>query len=96
MKRIFIAVKVNPEETFLKMINSFKTALFTENIKWINPENIHITLAFLGDTEEKLIKDINSMLDKVCRNLGNFELVFSEISMILALYGRILIILKIY
>ena len=78
MKRIFIAVKVNPEETFLKMINSFKTALFTENIKWINPENIHITLAFLGDTEEKLIKDINSMLDKVCRNLGNFELCFQK------------------
>ena len=74
MKRIFIAVKVNPEETFLKMISSFKSALFTENIKWINPENIHITLAFLGDTEEKLLKDISSMLDKVCGNSGNFEL----------------------
>ena len=74
MKRIFIAVKVNPEETFLKMISSFKSVLFNENIKWINPENIHITLAFLGDTDEELIKDISSMLEKVCGNSGNFEL----------------------
>jgi 2'-5' RNA ligase len=74
MKRIFIAVKVNPEETFLKMISFFKSVLFNENIKWINPENIHITLAFLGDTDEELIKDISSMLEKVCGNSGNFEL----------------------
>lgn len=74
MKRIFIAVKVNPEETFLEMISSFKSVLFNENIKWINPENIHITLAFLGNTEEKLIEDISSMLKKVCGNSGNLEL----------------------
>lgn len=74
MKRIFIAVKVNPEESFLEMISSFKSALFNESIKWINPENIHITLAFLGNTDEILIKDISSMLKKVCRNSGNIEL----------------------
>ncbi len=75
MKRIFIAIRVIPEEAFLKLINSFKSALFAENIKWINPENIHITLVFLGDTEEKLIKDITQMLDKVCVESGNFELI---------------------
>lgn len=74
MKRIFIALKVNPEETFLTMISSFKSVLLNENIKWINPGNIHITLAFLGNTEEKLIKGISSMLEKVCENSGNFEL----------------------
>lgn len=74
MKRIFIAVKVNPEGTFLKMISYFKSVLLSENIKWINPENIHITLAFLGDTEEELIKDISLMLSKVCANTGYFEL----------------------
>jgi 2'-5' RNA ligase len=74
MKRIFIAVKVNPEETFLNMISSFKSVLFNENIKWINPENIHITLAFLGNTEENLIKGISSMLEKVCEDSRNFEL----------------------
>jgi RNA 2',3'-cyclic 3'-phosphodiesterase len=74
MKRIFIAVKVNPEETFLKMISYFKSVLNSENIKWINPENIHITLAFLGDTEDELIKDISSMLNKVCGNSGYFDL----------------------
>ncbi len=74
MKRIFIALKVNPEETFRAMLSSFKSALFNENIKWINPENIHITLAFLGNTEGKVIKDISLMLDKVCINSGYFEL----------------------
>ncbi len=75
MKRIFIAIKVDPCETFLKMLNSFKSVLRNDNIKWINPENIHITLAFLGNTEDNLIKEISAMLGKTCKNTGNFDLV---------------------
>ena len=75
MKRIFIALKVEPDHTLLTMISSLKSGLSTENIKWINPENIHVTLAFLGDTEEEMIKIISEMLKGVCEGSGTFELI---------------------
>jgi RNA 2',3'-cyclic 3'-phosphodiesterase len=75
MKRLFIAVKVDPEESLLKMISSFKSGLYKDIIKWTDPGNIHITLAFLGETEEKMIKPISSMLKENCEGSGKFELV---------------------
>jgi 2'-5' RNA ligase len=73
MKRIFIAVKVEPEEELLTMMTSIKSLLGSENIKWVDPANIHITLAFLGDTEEKRIKTLNSMLNYRCPGFHEFE-----------------------
>lgn len=75
MKRIFIAVKVDAGNALLKMISSFEYGLSKERIKWINPDNIHITLAFLGDTEEEKINIISSMLKEKCEGSGKFELI---------------------
>jgi 2'-5' RNA ligase len=74
MKRIFIALKIEAGDTLQEMISSLKSRLSDENIRWTNPENIHITLSFLGDTEEKWIKDINSMLKNKCEGSGRFDL----------------------
>ena len=74
MKRIFIAVKIEPGETLLKMISSLKAGLTNESIKWTIPENIHITLAFLGDTDERQIIKISSMLKDKCKGSGEFDL----------------------
>ena len=75
MKRIFIALKVEAEEPLLVMISSLKSGLSKDIIKWTSPDNIHITLAFLGNTEEKNIKNIGSMLKEKCIGSGKFELV---------------------
>jgi len=75
MKQIFIAVKVEAGETLLKMISSLTARLSIESIKWTSPDNIHITLAFLGDTEEERIKIINAVLKEKCKGFGRFELI---------------------
>jgi RNA 2',3'-cyclic 3'-phosphodiesterase len=75
MKRIFIALKVDPSPALLSLISTLKSVLSRDSIKWTNPENIHITLAFLGDTEENIIENISSMLKEKCAGSGNFELV---------------------
>jgi 2'-5' RNA ligase len=75
MKRIFIAVKVEPGETLLKMISSFKSVLSGESISWTNPDNIHITLAFLGDTEDDQIRIISETMKDKCEGFGKFELI---------------------
>jgi RNA 2',3'-cyclic 3'-phosphodiesterase len=77
MKRIFIAIKVEPSKSLLSLISTLQSELKDESIKWTNISNIHITLAFLGDTEEGMISDIGQMLKNKCVGTGEFELVLS-------------------
>lgn len=81
MKRIFIAVKVEPSAKFLTLISTLKSVLKSDSIKWTNPENIHITLAFLGDTDEKVIEDISLMLKDKCTGSGSFELLIKGLGL---------------
>ncbi len=74
MKRIFIAVKIEPNDPFIDLILSLRTGLSKENIRWTHKDNYHITLAFLGDTGEKKITTISMMLKKICGGSGKFEL----------------------
>jgi len=74
MKRIFIAVRIEPGEELLKMISVFKLALKDESIKWTETSNIHITIVFLGDTEDKRIKEIDTILSGICGGFGSYDL----------------------
>jgi 2'-5' RNA ligase len=74
MKRIFIAIKVEPGQPFLNLITSLKSGLDRESIKWINVSNVHITLAFLGNTEESVINSLIGMLHEKCSGQEPFEL----------------------
>lgn len=73
MKRIFIAIKIEPGPTLLKTLNSLKAVLANEKINWVNPQNIHLTLAFLGDTDEERIKVLGIMLKRTCTGFGEFN-----------------------
>lgn len=77
MKRLFIAVKVNPEGELLRMNLSLKALLGAEKIKWVDVANIHLTLAFLGDTEEKRIRILGNMLKEKCTGFGPFDFVLA-------------------
>jgi len=73
MKRIFIAIKIDPGNNLLRIHSSLKSVLGSERIKWDDPEKIHLTLAFLGDTEEERIKVAGLMLKQTCSGFGEFS-----------------------
>jgi 2'-5' RNA ligase len=75
MKRIFIAVKIVPDEKFSRMISSVRTGLAGESVKWTDTGNIHLTLVFLGDTEDALIDPLDRMLKERCSATGIFEII---------------------
>jgi len=62
MKRLFIAIRLDPDQDFLRQFRQLKQDLSHERIKWVGEHNIHVTLKFLGDTEEKKIPEIASVL----------------------------------
>ena len=74
MKRVFIAIRVEPGTEFLKMFSFFKTILKDDSIKWTENSNIHITLVFLGDTQEERVKEIDNLLKEICSCIGSFNL----------------------
>ena len=69
-----IAVRIEPEETLLRLIASFKQALKNESIKWTDNSNFHITIVFLGDTPDNRVKEIELILQELSRGFGEFEL----------------------
>ena len=46
--------------------------------RWIDPENYHITLRFIGDIDDRLANEIDGLLDQVKRR--PFEVRFGEIA----------------
>ncbi len=62
MKRLFIAVPVNPGYDYLGKLVLLRNDLRRERIKWVEPHNIHLTLKFLGETVERRIPVIQDSL----------------------------------
>ncbi len=74
MKRIFIAVKFIPGQEFLKMFSAFRSLPGEDRISWVSMESIHLTLVFLGDTEEQRINIAGKVLETSCRHFGEFDI----------------------
>ncbi len=64
MIRTFIAIEL--PESVREMIDRFQREASEQNFRphWVKPENIHITLKFIGDTSEELVEKITADIFK--------------------------------
>ncbi len=74
MHRLFTAIKIKPGKKLVEAIDDFASELQEEKIKWVNKNNIHITLKFFGDTPESKIDTITELLQQASRESDPFEL----------------------
>lgn len=74
-KRLFLAVKIFPDKKFREIYHFLKTGLVDEKIKWVEPENVHVTLRFFGDTEEDNIPGISRTLRHAVAQVPAFDVV---------------------
>jgi len=81
MKRTFIAVKIIPEDNMLSILKYLQESLSGGKIKWIEPDILHITLFFLGDTDEELIPVIAERLQQLSHDFSPFDLEFREVGL---------------
>ena len=70
-KRLFIGIKIKIEDKLLAGINDIKKSLKDEYIKWVEIENLHITLLFIGNVKEEKIPEIIKKLGSVKCNLNS-------------------------
>ena len=78
MKRLFAAIKIHPSPKYISTFNELTTSLKHERIKWVEPENMHLTLKFFGETEENKIADIQLALSNAVSKSRTFTLKFSD------------------
>lgn len=52
---------------------TFQKELEREKIKWVALNNLHITLAFMGDTDEKIIPALSEELRKITSAINRFS-----------------------
>ncbi len=70
MLRCFIAIEL-PEEIKSSLAETENELKKTDaDIRWARPENIHLTLKFLGDTAEE---SIDGLIEKVAEVCGSFD-----------------------
>jgi RNA 2',3'-cyclic 3'-phosphodiesterase len=65
MKRLFAAIKIYPDKNFMDQLHHLKIHMGHEKIKWVEDHNIHVTLKFFGETDERKIPEITRVLKKV-------------------------------
>ena len=77
--RIFAAVELPTE--CRKILKGIQDELQTINadVKWVLPENCHITLKFFGNVEEPKIKSITGIIDQNTRGLVSFPITVEHI-----------------
>ena len=74
MKRLFAAIKITPDEHFLSIYYNLVKRLEKECIKWVKPQNFHLTLKFFGETTEDKIEIIDHGLNKIASVLSPFNI----------------------
>ncbi|MDD3043909.1 MAG: RNA 2',3'-cyclic phosphodiesterase [Candidatus Delongbacteria bacterium] len=72
-KRIFTGVKIDFTERTQNFYSSAKDALNESDIKWTEPENMHITLKFLGDVPADRVPEISAKLKNIAKSHAEFK-----------------------
>lgn len=72
MKRLFAAIKIYPEEALKDMVTTLRKELWESKIKWVNLDNIHLTLHFFGDIEEDRIPVIKALFSDIAQKHQKF------------------------
>ena len=74
MLRSFIAIELS--ETLKNELTGLQLKLKKcgADVRWIKPENIHLTLKFLGDIEEQIVENIVKTIKGTCKEFKPFSI----------------------
>lgn len=71
--RTFIAIKITPERKLIDIFSTLKKSLEGESINWVDINNLHLTLRFLGETTHQQALEIVKSLENISLNYQPFQ-----------------------
>ncbi|MEI6579538.1 MAG: RNA 2',3'-cyclic phosphodiesterase [Eubacteriales bacterium] len=78
MKRLFAAIPIKPTPEFIDTYAELQTTLKHERITWVSSNNMHLTLKFFGETDERKIPSIAEALKNGTSLIPSFSLLFHK------------------
>lgn len=79
--RCFIAIELpDPVKSCLAQLQD-ELKKCKADIRWVNPDNVHLTLKFLGNIKEEMLQTIINGMKKVCSSSNPFNLEIIGIGM---------------
>jgi len=77
--RTFIAIELSDEirEALAQIQSHLKYS--SADVKWVEKNNIHLTLKFLGEIDEKKCEKVKTALDEVAKDVKQFEISLKDI-----------------
>lgn len=77
--RTFIAIELSEEiKTVLTQIQSYLKYAGAD-VKWVEKDNIHLTLKFLGEINDKKCEKVKSALAEIAKSAKSFEISLKDI-----------------
>lgn len=74
MARLFIAIDLSDQQKNEVAAFQEKIKGYMDGIRWVKPEGLHLTLKFLGETEETRIEQIKKGLDEAVSAVKRFDI----------------------
>ena len=76
--RCFIAIELSPEirDTLREIQSDLKKSVV--GVKWVKPENIHLTLKFLGHINPSTVEEVKSALTEIASHVKPFTIRLSS------------------
>lgn len=72
--RTFVAVSLDEELRHKISDVQQRAKSFASGVKWVPPENLHVTLKFLGDVSREKLSRVQAAIDEVAGKLTAFDL----------------------
>ena len=80
MKRLFIGIPIESEKAIQVVETWGKDPHLNRNVlKWVKPENWHVTLVFLGETPESEIEVLQQLIEESFSNIPAFSADLSRV-----------------
>jgi 2'-5' RNA ligase len=81
--RAFVALSLAPDtrDALTRASRDLQNESWAEEIRWVRPENLHLTLRFLGDIEEAGVKDLLDVLAERMRSIEAFSFAIGGLSL---------------
>ncbi len=78
--RTFIAVELSPaiRKEIAQILARVRNEPVTRHVRWTQPQKMHLTLQFLGDTPVGLLPEIEASLGEICPNHAPLNVRFGQ------------------
>ena len=70
--RAFISADISPNDRLAGLLEELRRS--SSQLKVVKPSILHVTLKFLGDTEDAMVEEITEIMKRSAQDIGTFSL----------------------